>query len=163
AASFHALKHMDTIIAPSEFTRQTIIQKLAIPANRIFTVHSGVNAEHFRPVQGSRQTLAEKYNVPNGEEDRNLLYDGSELPRKNLTTLLQALKYLRDSIASLRLLKVGRAGGEQFRVHTRRLIKQLSLERSILFFDNVPDADLATFYNAADVYVCTSFLEGFDE
>lgn len=156
--SYLGLKRMDAIIAVSEYSRQQIIQRLRIPAERVFTVYSGNDSEHFKPIANARVILEERYGFPQDANNRILLYVGAEFPRKNLATIFRTLKLLPSSV---RLLKVGAPGGERFRVHTQKMIAELGLEDRVIIFDQVSEEDLPLFYCAADVYLCTSYLEGF--
>jgi glycosyltransferase involved in cell wall biosynthesis len=156
--SYIGLKRMDAVITVSEYSRQTIIQQLGIPAEQVFTVYSGNDSNHFRPIAHARTKLAERYGFPEDSQKQILLYVGTEFPRKNLASILQTLKLLPSNID---LLKVGDPGGERFRVQTKKMIAELELEDRVHFFDKVPDEDLPIFYNAADAYVCASFIEGF--
>jgi len=156
--SYLGLKYMDAVIAVSNFTRQTIVQKLGIPSERVFTVYSGNRADLFKPLTGARARLSRKFGFFHPGEYQYLLYVGNEFPRKNLAVLLEALSLLPTHI---RLLKVGEAGGERFRIATRRLLAKYGVEDRVIFVDQVSDEDLVLLYNAVDLYVCSSFLEGF--
>jgi glycosyltransferase involved in cell wall biosynthesis len=156
--SYLGLKRMDAVITVSEFSRQMLIQRLGIPSERVVAIHSGIDTTLFKPVAGAAAQLAARYGLPDGTKDKNLLYVGTEIPRKNLVTLLKALKRLPPNV---RLLKAGAAGGKRFREATNRAIAELELTDRVLFFEKVSDEDLALLYNAADVYICCSFLEGF--
>jgi glycosyltransferase involved in cell wall biosynthesis len=156
--SYAGLKRMDAIITPSEFARQAVIRRLRIPPARVFAVHSGHDSNRFRPVSAARAKLAARYGLPDHTSYKYMLYVGSESPRKNMSTLLRALRKLPPNV---RLLKVGRAGVERFRAHTNKLVTKYKLGDRVFFFEQVPDQDLPLFYSAADVYVCASFLEGF--
>lgn len=156
--SYLGLKRMDAIIAVSDHSRQMVIQKLGIPAERVFAVHSGHDRRAFKRVSGAREQLAAKFGLPNASDQKYLLYVGSEFPRKNLAALLSALSALPPNV---RLLKVGDSGGKRFRRRTEQLTRRLGLEERVFFFERVPETDLPLFYSAADVYICASYLEGF--
>lgn len=157
--SFAGLRRMDYLIADSEHTRRTLVATLGIAPERTRTVPLGIEHDRFYPRPAAVQALAAHYSLP--PAGRWLLYVGSELPRKNLALLLQALAQVRRTQPDLHLLKVGGAGGSAFRATTLRLIAQLGLGDRVHFYENVPDADLPLFYSAADLYVCPSHLEGF--
>jgi glycosyltransferase involved in cell wall biosynthesis len=156
--SYLCLKRMDTIIAVSEYSRQTVIHHLKIPPERVFTIYSGNDGELFRPIERAAAKLRERFQVECGPRYKNLLYVGSELPRKNLGVLLQALHQLPPNV---RLLKVGSAGGQRFREQTERMIDKLGLADRVIFLEELTDEELVLCYNAADLYICTSRLEGF--
>lgn len=159
--SFAGLRRMDAIFTVSEFTRQSVIKHLQMSPERVHTIYSGIDQVLFRPIPDARQQLMHRYSLPGGVAASYVLYVGSELPRKNLETLLRALFLVCQERSDVHLLKVGRAGGEQFRAATIRLIEELHLDGRVHFYEDVPDPDLPLFYNAATVYVCPSLVEGF--
>lgn len=156
--SYLGVKRADTIIAVSENSRQNVIRYLGVPPERVKTVYSGNNHSLFGPVPGARARLEARYKLPYNGNYKYLLYVGSELPRKNLATLLRVLSQLPPNV---RLLKVGWPGRPKFREATVKIIEELNLCDRVLFFEKVSDEDLALLYNSADVYVCASYLEGF--
>jgi glycosyltransferase involved in cell wall biosynthesis len=157
---YRGLRRMDAVIAISEFSRRQLIDRLRIPADRVFAVHSGLDHELFRRQTVDRQALLARYGIVDRPDRSYLLYVGSELDRKNVPTLLRALSHLPESV---HLLKVGLPGPPRFRTQTLRHIADLGLGSRVWFPEQVPEADLVAFYNAADVYVCASFLEGFGQ
>lgn len=159
--SIAGLKRMDAIVAVSEFTRQGVVEYLGVAPGRVYTIHSGIDLERFHPIPEARKKLAKRYRLPGGPEARYILYVGSELPRKNLGTLLRAIALLIGEVPDVHLLKVGSAGGERFRRTTERLISDLGVMDRVHFYERVPDPDLPAFYSAADICVFPSLLEGF--
>jgi glycosyltransferase involved in cell wall biosynthesis len=158
--SYLGLRRMDAVIAISEYSRRQLIEHLGIPEERVVTVHSGVDQAAFRPMEVDRAGLLRQHGVVDDPSFRYLLYVGSELPRKNLATILRALGRLPQSV---RLLKLGGPGPRRFRRRTTELVARLGLADRVFLIGEVSDADLIRFYNAADAYVCASFLEGFGQ
>ena len=152
------LKQMDAIIAVSEATRGTVVDYLGVPSERVWTVHEGYDSSRFGPILDARRQIEQRYGLNAEEGIKYLLYVGTEIPRKNIPTLLKAIALLPRNV---KLIKVGRAGGEKYRKNTERAIAELGLQESVLFFEDVPDQELALFYCAADAYCCASFVEGF--
>lgn len=160
--SLAGLKRVDMIVAVSEFTRQGVIKHLAVPQNRVVTIHSGIDHELFRPIPDAREVLIGRYaHLAPIASAPWILYVGSELPRKNTATLLRAMAQVREQIPDIRLLKVGSASGEQYRRETLRVVDELGLEDHILLFEDVSKEELPLFYAAADLFVTVSRLEGF--
>ncbi len=160
--SLAGLKRVDRIVADSEFTRQGIIKHLGVPENRVVTIHLCIDHNCYRPIPNAREILVGRYPpLAAAAPAAWLLYVGSELPRKNIATLLKAVARVREEIPDIRLIKVGAAGGHQFRSETLRAINHLGLENHVLFFEEVAEEDMPLFYNAADVFVTASKLEGF--
>jgi glycosyltransferase involved in cell wall biosynthesis len=155
------LRRMDRFIAVSDFTKQSLVASFGIPQERVHVVHSGVKGEQFRPVPRSRALVAERYGVLPMPDVHDLLYVGNEQPRKNLKVLLNALVILKAQGHRLRLIKVGGAGGDRWRKRFLDEIRALKVDADVRIVDSVPEADLALFYSAADLYVTPSLLEGF--
>ena len=161
-ASLTGLKRVDLIVADSEFTRQGVIKHLNIPPERVVTIYPGIDHKVFHPIENARRKLLQRYpELQPHAASPWLLYVGSELPRKNVGTLLRALALLQRAIPDVRLLKVGSAGGDVYRRKTLRVVKGLGLDGHIIFFDQVPEQDLPIFYSAVDLFVTASKLEGF--
>lgn len=144
----------DAVIVISAATRRDVIEHLGVSPERIFVVHNGLDHTRFRPV-GGRRTFPERY----------VLYVGSEQPRKNLATLLRAMRHLNDARggAGVKLVKVGAAGGceARFREQTERAIDELGLRDDVHFTGRVEDEDLPRWYSHAECLVLPSLYEGF--
>lgn len=159
--SLHGLRRVDALIADSEFTRQSIIEHLRVAPERVHTIHIGIDHTHFRPIANARQQLARYYPLLANPQVRYLLYVGTELPRKNIATLLEIVALLRQHHPDLVLLKVGKAGGAAYRQQTLQTVQRFQLAAAVHLLDAVPDEHLPLFYSAAAVYVQPSLLEGF--
>ncbi|MBC7261777.1 MAG: glycosyltransferase family 4 protein, partial [Chloroflexi bacterium] len=125
---------------------------------RIHVVYCAVDREQFKPLPVPA-SFRQKYGLDEGL--RYILYVGSEDPRKNLATLIQAFKIVQQQRPSARLIKAGAAHFGAQREELRALVAQLELEDKVHFLDRVPEEDLPLLYNAADVFVLPSLYEGF--
>ena len=141
------------VIAVSEATKRDLVTHLGAPPERVFVVYEGVDHRLFRPVE--RRLLDARY----------VLFVGSEHPRKNLVTLLRAFASLTRERAfrDLKLVKLGAAGGPEgpFRDDTLRAVRELGLERDVVFTGPVDDEDLPVYYSGAECLVLPSLYEGF--
>jgi glycosyltransferase involved in cell wall biosynthesis len=151
------LKRADHLIANSEYTKRCIIDVLRLAPERITVIYPGLDHDLFRP-QPVSDVISERYRLAQGR--RYLIYVGSEDPRKNLTTLVQALVDIRRAHPNVELIKVGRSHCEPERLRLLDMAKQLHVEDAIHFLELVPDADLPLLYNLAELYVTPS-TEGF--
>jgi glycosyltransferase involved in cell wall biosynthesis len=70
------------VIAISEHGRETLIERLSLPPERVRTIHLGVDLERFAPVDVPREPF--------------LLYPANRWPHKNHATLFRALELLPD-------------------------------------------------------------------
>lgn len=85
-----------------------------------------------------------------------LLHVGAEEPRKNIGTLLEAVRLLRARYPDVLLLRVG-----PMRSRTRRLVARLGIGAHVRYRSGVSEADLVRHYQAADAFVFPSVYEGF--
>ncbi|NDJ62071.1 MAG: glycosyltransferase family 4 protein [Chloroflexi bacterium] len=153
---------MENYVAVSEFTRQSIVEHLRIPPERVHTIYHAINTAHFRPFPNARAYVAEQYNLSFKQGEIYLLYVGNELPRKNLKTLLHGIALLRETGYAVQLIKVGGASGQRWREQFLMDIGQHRLEDIVTIVQEfVPDSDLPAFYSAADLLVHPSLIEGF--
>lgn len=141
------------LIAVSEHAAWEL-QTMLGGAERIAVVHEGIDHESYQP-QAGRRPLSDPY----------LLYVGSEQPRKNLASLLEAFAELKSEprFRSLRLVKVGSPGRPEapFREETLRAIRRLGLDREVLFTGRISDEELACWYSHAACLALPSLAEGF--
>jgi len=152
------LKRADCLIADSHFTKECVVRHLGIAPDRIVVVHLGVDHERFRPC-AVPAALGRRYGLP--EDRRYLIYVGSEDPRKNVSSLIQALAEVRRRMPGVELIKVGRAHFLQERARLCDLAEQLGVRAAIHFLDDVPEEDLPVLYSFADLCVMPSLYEGF--
>lgn len=158
ALAMRGLKRADRLIADSEYTKSTVIGELGVPSDRIDVVYLGVDTERFKP-HPVPESFRERYHLP--PDRRYVLYVGSEDPRKNLTTLLRAFAIARRELPDLMLLKVGAPAFAEQRTRHLRMCRELGIADAVRWIDEVDEADLPLFYNAADVFAFPSRYEGF--
>ncbi len=79
------LRRANGLIAVSENTRQDAIRMLGIAPERIVTIHSGVAHEYFNP-------------PPTSRPKQYALFVGAIEPRKNLETLLDAWRLMKQDL-----------------------------------------------------------------
>jgi glycosyltransferase involved in cell wall biosynthesis len=158
--SMWGVRRADRIIAVSEYTRQGLIRAGCDPA-RTVTVYHGVEHERYTPGAEDVERLTAEYglDVPAGVPI--VLYVGNEQPRKNLSTLVDALAEVKRSGQPFRWIKVGASSPPAARDGLRRLIAARGLEAEVCFVERVGEDDLPRFYRAATVYVQPSVWEGF--
>ncbi len=152
---FDGAQRADRFVAVSQFTADGMMQVWGVPASRIHVIPSGINPLRFHPIPDAIHQLARRYGL--SPDERYLLYVGSELPRKNLVTLLESLTCLEN----VRLLKVGGAGGDRWRAQFLADVERVGVADKVHLIGSIPDEDLPLFYSAAEVFVTPSLLEGF--
>ncbi len=152
------LRRADRIIAVSEFTRRTLIEKLGIPESQIRVVLHGLDHDVFKPTEVLDE-FRRKFQI--NPDWQYILYVGSELPRKNLNHLLEAFAIVKNKNPHARLIKIGSPIQDEYFKIFREQIERLNLQNEIILLDHVSRDDLISFYNLADVFVFPSYYEGF--
>lgn len=145
----------DKTIAISDNTAKDITNWLNIDPAKISVILNGVN---FNPCLPDPKTIADwrdKYCESSAEIC--LLNVGTNHHRKNIETVLKAVKAIADLGFPVRLWKVG----EDFYPEQKQYIKANNLDNHITFI-NCPDREtLIRFYCAADMLLAPSLYEGF--
>ncbi|MFP4082732.1 MAG: glycosyltransferase family 4 protein [Candidatus Aminicenantes bacterium] len=151
-----SLKQADGIVAISRFSQQRLMQKFALPPSKIKVIHLGIDHRFWNDI--STFQLAEtkkRYGLPSSF----ILFVGAMEPRKNLTTLVKALKCLHNRNRKIPLIMVGRKGEDYKRI--KKEINEQSLDAWVKMLGYVPEEDLKNLYRLASVLVFPSMYEGF--
>jgi glycosyltransferase involved in cell wall biosynthesis len=152
------VKKAQEVIAISAFTKQTIVDVLGYPAERITVIHRAVDREHFKPLDVPADFRA-RYGLP--AEAPLILFLGSEDPRKNLATLLRAFHLVASRMPEAVLVKAGAVHFTQEAANLHGMVARFGLQDRVFFLENLSDDDLPLLYNTADIVVMPSFFEGF--
>ena len=143
-------------IAPSEFTKREMVERLNVPAKIIDVTYQAPRATFGpRAPEQVRQALA-KLDLP----ERFFLYVGTLEPRKNVPGLLDAYAALP---AGLRrespLVVVGAWGWKQDAL--REKLAERSLSSHVRLMGFIADEELACLYAACTAFVWPTLYEGF--
>jgi len=144
------LRSADRILCMSQYTRSDLVSVLGINSQRISVGYPGIDRTLFSPrdLRKARRDL----HLP--LDKKIILHVGVDDPRKNIKTLIRALYMVRKKFPKILLIRIG-----GMREPTRRLISSLGLEDVVVHYQKVPS--VASFYNAADLFVFPSYYEGF--
>lgn len=142
------------IIASSESTKNAVKKYLTISDEKIRVVYPCLR-DGFGRVEDPKQTLA-RYHLP----EEYILFVGTIEPRKNLVNLIRAFaRAKRYAHIKHALVFAGARGWMSDPV--RQVVKDLGIEREVIFLGYVPDEDLASLYSGADLFAYVSWYEGF--
>jgi len=152
------IREADRLIAISESTARDLEGLLGVGRSRIDVVYHGVRAE-YRPgdAMAAARYVAGKYQVA----EKYICTVGTIQPRKNLLTLLRAMKILSErQRLRYQLVVVGAKGWKESAIWTT--MKKLELtEEDVRFLGFVSDEDMPSLYRGAEVFVFPSMYEGF--
>ena len=145
-------RNADRIIAISKQTKKDIIEFFGINADKIDVVYQGCNLA-FQEKADTEQVsiISKKYSLP----DEYLLYVGTVEKRKNLLTIVKALKI---SNLNIPLIVVGRH--TSYKEQVKNYIRNKNI-KNIRFIKHVNTSELPVFYQNAKIFIYPSIFEGF--
>jgi glycosyltransferase involved in cell wall biosynthesis len=152
-----AVRRADHIIAVSHSTKNDMVQRLGVPPEKVTVVYEAA-APLFRPMDrlDALAALRGKFPVP----ENFILFVSTIEPRKNINTLLQAYRRLRDHYGvDSGLVLAGAIGWLADQIFAE--VDRLDLRQYVTFVGRVETEDLAYLYNAARCLAHPAFYEGF--
>lgn len=151
----HAVKQANHIITVSEFSKQDIAATLTVPLEKITNARQAPVYLPQTKTDTQQNEILKKYHLLKPY----ILYVGVAYPHKNLKALAEAFNIFSKTAAMPCQLAL--CGEKNY--FYRRLEQYLKEQRiqnvSILGF--VPDEELSTLYQHADLYAFASLYEGF--
>jgi glycosyltransferase involved in cell wall biosynthesis len=150
-----ACSDADVIIAVSEQTKSDLIYFLQVPPEKIQVIYQSCDELYTTTANAQLiEGVRNNYNLPK----QYLLYVGTIEPRKNLMTIIQALKLLKGKM-TLPLVVIGKS--TDYKQKVVRYLKNFSLESKVLFLENVPLAHMPAIFQQAECFIYPSTFEGF--
>ncbi len=162
-----AIRRARRIITVSEFTKQDLIQKFSVAPEKIQVTYEGVadlksGKDYLFVAKLDKEEILKNYHV---NSSAFLLYVGNAYPHKNLDFLLAVFNKLLALRPNLRLVLVGKEDYFYKRLHEKAASMGLwqaeNPNSPVIFAGYVPDKELETLYQSAQVYVFPSKYEGF--
>lgn len=152
------LKRAGAIICVSEHTKRDAIKVYGVPEEKMRVIYEGIHPR-FRRVTDAKalQAVKDRYRLA----DKFILAVGTIEPRKNLVTLFEAFRALREQDDGLaqEVIVVGKQGW--LHESTYRAVHELGLTGRVRFFTTVEDDDLVAIYSLAHAMAFPSVYEGF--
>lgn len=152
-----AVQSADGIIAVSEATRRDLAEMLGLAPERVRVIHHAAD-DGFRPLDGE---AVERFRRQRGLPQGFILWVGTLEPRKNLSTLLRALRCLKEREPALSPMLVLAGARGWLYEDDLRLVEKLRLSENVMHLGPVSFGELPLLYNAARLFVFPSLYEGF--
>lgn len=147
-----ACENASKIVAVSEATKNDIIEYYNIDPSRVEVQYQSCNKLFFEPLNTEKTKLIQqKYGLP----QNFLLYVGTIEERKNLLTIIKALKQVKD----IMLVVIGRE--TKYIKKVNEYIYRNKLNTRIMFLGNIDNDELIHFYSLASIFIYPSIFEGF--
>ena len=146
-------RRADAIIAISEFGKREIEECLGVAPDRVSAIHLGISPEYSRPSPPTIRIFRKQLNL-----DRPyLLTVGTLEPRKNLPFMIEVFEQLDTFDGDLVI-----AGMPGWKVEPiMDCIHQSPKRDRIRYLNYLPDGQLSSLYSGAELFLITSFYEGF--
>lgn len=157
-----AIQNASLILAISENTKRDVNRVLGIPEDKIVVTPLGVDRKFFIDdySEGEKSEIANKFGIVSKEP--MLLYVGGIDPRKNIATMLKALRILIDNSGfNPTLIMAGKIESDRQYPALKRTLRELDLEKNVLLPGFVTDEDLLKLYSLSSAFVFPSLYEGF--
>ena len=138
------LRAVKKVISPSASSKKDICRYFEYPSENISVIWNGINLDDCKFHQ------REKFN------SNFVTIISSDVPMKNLKTLLKALHLLKQEVPSANLTIIG-----DLREDNKKLIKNLGLANEITYKSKLTRAELIQSLNHADIGIAPSSYEGF--
>ena len=152
----------DLILCVSEYTRNVLETVNQIATNKLRVLNNCLDPFLEEPVESEKdKALLNKYGF---QKDDIILMTLTRLAStesyKGYDKVLEALPGLLKTHPDLKYLIVGKYD-EKEKKRLDQKIKELEVEPYVSFSGFVPDEELATHFNLADIYIMPSWKEGF--
>jgi glycosyltransferase involved in cell wall biosynthesis len=155
----HGITHANYLIAISDYTRQTVIERFHIDPGKIKTIYLSADAVFHRDnrIRGNKERVLSKYQLP---DKGYLFFPGNTWPHKNHKGAIEALHLLhREYGHDVPLVCTG--SRKEAHGDLLRFIEKSGLENAVKFLGYCPLNDLVGLYEGAVALVYPSLFEGF--
>ncbi len=144
-------------ISVSRYTADCLTS-FGVNQRKIAVVYNGIDYDLFNFEKADGRTIRQKLGLGN---EFIYMYYGRPGLSKGLEYLVQAVPLIRQAVPGSKLLTILAHNPKNRCQNIRRMIKDLSIEDSIILLDPVPRNDLPNYIAAADCVVVPSLSEGF--
>ncbi|SMF84276.1 Glycosyltransferase involved in cell wall bisynthesis [Paenibacillus uliginis N3/975] len=134
----------DLLIGNSLSLQEHLKKKFPKHSSKVHFVHLGVDLGQFHP--SSRNN--------SGTRPFTVIFAGRLIPKKGIPVIIRAMRKVRQSIPSARLVIAGGTGKSEY----KRYLKKLSVSLGVptTFKGYVARSKMPAFYNLGDCFVCPS-------
>lgn len=140
------------LMAVSNTTMDNFRSEYGLPSDSVALTRHGINTDIFYP-RGDPRLLKKRFGIPTDEPI--ILFAGFVTERKGIGYLAKALKNINPKP---RLILLGKIDS-RYRKQMFDILGTAS--EQVIEAGFVEDDDMPKYYSMADIYVSTSFLEGF--
>ena len=140
----------DLTICPSKFSES--ILKEWEPSLKTVVISNGVNLSRFKKLHKNK--FLTKYKI--SKKHKRILYVGRIDPEKCIDTLIHAFPIIHSKFKNV---EIDIVGSGNLHKHMEDLTHKIGLQNNIKFYGKIPEIDLVSAYNSADIFVLPSIAE----
>ena len=148
-----AARSATIVVTVSDYTRQRVVEHLAIDPDRVEVIPHGLDANRFTPVADGDEALLAHLDLPK----RFVVYPANLWPHKNHGRLIEALAAQRER--DFTLVLTGQPWNRLEQLMDRA--GQVGVAERVRHLGHVEPATLAAIYRAARAMIFPSLYEGF--
>jgi glycosyltransferase involved in cell wall biosynthesis len=153
-----ALHKADLVLAVSHYTRDWLVQKLGLDAERVQILPNTFLPQRFS-IGGKSPKLLQRYGLtPRTRVILTVCRLAGAERYKGYDQMIRALPQILQHVPDTRYLLVG-TGPDRLRIE--KLVAELNLRDAVIFGGHVSDDELAEHYNLCDLFAMPSKAEGF--
>ncbi len=149
----YAAQNADLLVTVSKYSLSKMVELYGVDAAKIRVVPNGVDVTRFKPARSS-ENLRLKVGV---NDNACVLFVGNLIPRKGVTFLIDAARYILKENKKVVFLIVGDGPLKNYLVSYAKI---QGVNENFVFLGNVPENMLPAVYNCADVFALPSIQEG---
>tara|TARA_Y100001970_G_scaffold24621_1_gene29424 strand:- start:114 stop:1097 length:984 start_codon:yes stop_codon:yes gene_type:complete len=138
------IKNIKAVISPSESSKSDIQKYFDCPEENIKVIWNGIDLSDHQ------------FNTKEELTNNLVTIISSDVPMKNLKTIIKAVALARNDVPDIKLTIIG-----DLREENEKLIKNLDLQRNIEFKNKLSRLDLIKTLNNSDIGISGSLYEGF--
>ena len=144
----------DVVISAGNHQVREMLKVYKLPEEKVNPISNGVDTSFYKPDPKAGNKIKEKYGI---EDKRIVLFVGRLVRKKGLQYLIYSAPLILREVPDTVFLVIGGADRfAQYESELRKKIKYLNLEGKFIIVKNVPEKDMPSYYNAADVCVFPS-------
>lgn len=152
----NTIKHADKLICISEFTKKELLKYYPdVDERKIEVAYNGFEYNEIELNEEEEKKILNKFNI----NKEYLLFVGTLSPHKNIERLVEAFNQIKKQGHNYQLVICGKKGWLYEDIFKK--VKQLGLEREVIFTGYVTDEELETLYKNTKLFVFPSLYEGF--
>jgi len=152
----NSLLRADGIITISQFTKNQLVERFSVEKEKVKVIYLGLDHKYYSEIPPEDiEEIRKKFSLPQSF----ILFVGAIEPRKNLMSLIEALKIIHRRYEKINLVLVGRKG-QAYR-DLEKKIALSELESWVRMVGYLPDEKVRIFYRLASIFAFSSLHEGF--